>query len=283
MDKNTLFTNALIFATEKHRGKMRKDGITPYIWHPIEIAMAIKNMGFSIKYQLTALLHDTYEDNETTTIEELKQFGDDVAEAVLLLSNNYNFTTYEEYIDRILHNHLAAVVKNCDRIFNLREAQRLDDFEFLKRYVENSLKYYYGKFSEALNREIGSAESGYKTKTTIKNSVYLSDGYKYFTLFSDIKRARYERAKENYKVLKISEIENVKIYDDEGTYFVASGFDKCWMLTSGGWTFVSGGRYNNVSEYDAERINMDQLKECIKELVKKDFFCDFVETEKLVI
>lgn len=283
MDKNNLFANALIFATEKHRTKTRRDGITPYIWHPIEIALAIKNMGFSIKYQLTALLHDTYEDNTSTTIEELKQFGDDVAEAVLLLSDNYNFTTYEEYIDRILNNHLAAVVKNCDRIFNLRDAKKLGDFGFLKRYVENSLKYYFGKFSEALDREISSAESRYDTKTVEQNSVYLSDGYKYFTLFSDIKKAWYERAKENYKVLKISEIENVKIYDDEGTYFVATGYDKCWKLTSGGWTFVPGGRYNNVSEYDAERINMDQLKECVKKLIERDMFYDFVETDKLVI
>ena len=283
MDKNNLFTNALIFATEKHRTKTRRDGITPYIWHPIEIALAIKNMGFSIKYQLTALLHDTYEDNTSTTIEELKQFGDDVAEAVLLLSDNYNFTTYEEYVDRILHNHLAAVVKNCDRIFNLRDAKRLGDFGFLEKYANLSRKYYYGKFSEALNREISSAESRYDTKTVEQNSVYLSDGYKYFTLFSDIKRARYERAKENYKVLKISEIEEPKFYEDNGGYYVISCHDECWMLTSGGWRFSPGGRYNNLSEYDAERISLDQLKDHIEKSIEKGNFYDFVETDKLVI
>lgn len=281
MSNNELIGKAIVFAAEKHSGQLRKDG-SPYIYHPIEIALAVKNMGFPVEYQLVALLHDVYEDTDTT-YEELLEFGKDVADAVLLLSKNYKPEGEDKYVERILDNHIAAVVKNCDRIFNLREAQKLGDFDFLKKYVDNSYEFYYGKFSEALNREIGSAESGYKTKTTIKNSVYLSDGYKYFTLFSDIKRARYERAKENYKVLKISEIEEPKFYEDNGGYYVISCHDECWMLTSGGWRFSPGGRYNNLSEYDAERISLDQLKAHIEKSIEKGNFCDFVETDKLII
>lgn len=154
---NNKLNEAIAFASEKHINQIRKDG-SPYIFHPLEILMAVKEAGYPTEYQIVAVLHDTYEDT-STTIDDLMHFGKNIAEAVLLLSKNYDFSTKEQYIERILKNHIACVVKNYDRICNLREAQRLGNVDFLKRYVENSKKYYYKNFSEELDDEIFRAES----------------------------------------------------------------------------------------------------------------------------
>ncbi|MBO4429301.1 MAG: bifunctional (p)ppGpp synthetase/guanosine-3',5'-bis(diphosphate) 3'-pyrophosphohydrolase, partial [Clostridia bacterium] len=160
--KNRSVADAIVFATEKHEGQTRKDG-TPYIWHPIGVAFAVKRLGFPAEYQITALLHDVYEDTDTT-YEELAEFGEDVAEAVLLLSKNHNPTNEEEYIDRIRKNHIAAVVKNCDRIFNLREAVEFGDPVFLEKYIKESKTFFEHKFSPALDEAIRIAQNAKDTR-----------------------------------------------------------------------------------------------------------------------
>ena len=118
---NIIFSEAIAFAAEKHKFQTRKDGKTPYICHPIAVALTVKDAGYGIKEQTVALLHDVIEDTDAE-YEDLLYFGKDVADAVILLTKSKEVTP-EEYIDRILNNHSAAVVKNFDRLMNLRESK----------------------------------------------------------------------------------------------------------------------------------------------------------------
>lgn len=61
------FTEALKFASFKHRFQRRKTEDIPYINHPIEVANYLTNAGIE-DYEIlsAAILHDTVEDTDTT-------------------------------------------------------------------------------------------------------------------------------------------------------------------------------------------------------------------------
>src|SRR3954468_20632459 len=79
-----LVLHALAFATEKHRGQVRKDAdATPYIQHPIALASLLWEVGIQDAEVLAAaILHDTIEDTPTTHDELEKEFGREVADLV---------------------------------------------------------------------------------------------------------------------------------------------------------------------------------------------------------
>ena len=85
MSEHELFAKALVFATEKHAGQTRQDG-SPYIYHPIKVAELLKDTGYDLRYQIAGILHDVLEDTDATE-EEVRAFGEDVLEAVKLVTS----------------------------------------------------------------------------------------------------------------------------------------------------------------------------------------------------
>ena len=156
---------AILYATRKHMGQTRKDG-TPYIYHPITVAEELRKAGYDEKYQLTGILHDTLEDTDATE-EEIAQFGEDVLEAVRLLTRPDGMPE-DEYVSAILQNKMAAVVKSVDKIHNVMSAaycgttgyKRTEAEEkYARKYLKKAEIYYYSKFNRALDRAIGNAKS----------------------------------------------------------------------------------------------------------------------------
>ena len=154
-------SKAVAYAAKKHATQVRNEG-TPYIYHPLAVAEMVKNMGFGLKYQITAVLHDTLEDTDATEEELRSLFGDEVTDAVVLLTRHHG-EDEEKYVDRILKNHIAAVVKNADKINNLCESTFIgrtgeirseDATAFAWKYLDKAVKYYRNRFSPALNYEI---------------------------------------------------------------------------------------------------------------------------------
>lgn len=83
-----LFEKALLFATEKHGGQLRKMANTPYILHPVEVAAIVGTMTDDREILAAAVLHDTVEDTDTTLDEIRENFGKRVALLVMTETEN---------------------------------------------------------------------------------------------------------------------------------------------------------------------------------------------------
>lgn len=159
MRENILFAKAIALAAQRHCNQTRKDG-TPYIYHPLNVAELVKNAGYDLNYQMAAVLHDTLEDTDTTE-DEIRFFGEDVLEAVKLLTRP-DGADEEEYVQAILYNPMAKAVKNADKINNMNDVIHCGDKAWGTYYVEKVKHYYMGRFSKELDQAIMEAEEALK-------------------------------------------------------------------------------------------------------------------------
>lgn len=78
---------ALAFATEAHKGQVRKYTGEPYIVHPIEVANIVDVQLHSDVAYIGALLHDVVEDCNVTHEEVKNLFGAEIAEVVYYVTD----------------------------------------------------------------------------------------------------------------------------------------------------------------------------------------------------
>jgi (p)ppGpp synthase/HD superfamily hydrolase len=89
---------ALSFAADKHRFQTRKDSAgTPYINHPIDVALTLVEVGdeHDIDLVIAAILHDTIEDTQTRAEEIESAFGENVLSIVLEVTDDKNLPKEE--------------------------------------------------------------------------------------------------------------------------------------------------------------------------------------------
>jgi len=79
--------NAVVFAAQAHKNQQRKYTGEPYIVHPIEVMMLVREYGGDEDMQCAAVLHDVIEDCGVTYDEISSMFGTDVASYVRYLSD----------------------------------------------------------------------------------------------------------------------------------------------------------------------------------------------------
>ena len=93
-----------VYATAKqlHNGQLRKDG-TPYIAHPVAVALILARLEFDVDVICGALLHDVVEDCGYTLQEITENFNSNIAEMVDAVSaidkTKYIFDENEVYED----------------------------------------------------------------------------------------------------------------------------------------------------------------------------------------
>jgi len=151
------FSKALAFAAEKHAGQLRREG-SPYIYHVIRVAMYLCGQGYDADCQIAGLFHDLLEDTDAT-VDELRQFCSEDAVAAIRLVTKTEGYDEEEYIKDILSNPMAKAIKNADRIDNLTDMTRQPDKEFIKRYIRNTEMFFYGRFSDELDKILDEARN----------------------------------------------------------------------------------------------------------------------------
>jgi len=81
---------AVSFAARKHQHQLRKDGVTPYVAHPIRVMMVLRDV-FGIDDEevlAAAVLHDVIEDTPTDFDEVEENFGPEVARLVSAMSKD---------------------------------------------------------------------------------------------------------------------------------------------------------------------------------------------------
>lgn len=149
-----LLLRALAFAAHKHRKCRRKNvDASPYINHPISLANILCNEGYvtDINVICGALLHDTVEDTDATEAELDEEFGRDIADIVMDVTDDKNLPKHERKEQQVEHaahiSPAAKLVKLADKISNLRDMahdppagwslqRRQDYFDWAQRVVD---------------------------------------------------------------------------------------------------------------------------------------------------
>lgn len=116
----------------------------PYITHIYEVMRILTNEAniTSDKVLTVAALHDVIEDTECTFEDVAKTFGEDIAEAVQLLSRNEG-QPFDEYAEKIFTSEKfpwLGSVKLADRIHNMRTYPETKDYGKIKYKYDETLR-----------------------------------------------------------------------------------------------------------------------------------------------
>jgi hypothetical protein len=272
---------AIAFAAEKHRDQTRKDD-TPYIYHPMQVAEMVKNAGYGIKYQVVAILHDILEDTDATEAEVL-EFGEDILIAVKLLTRA-DGANEDDYVDAILQNHMASVVKNADKIDNMWGAAYCEDKQWAKKYVKKAKLHYEGKFSYALDRSIGHARAALSVLNPTKEVPCYTPNE--MQLYSDREIEVYNNCKYLYECcINWPTHSNPSIqywHNELGNYHFCVLDNAVWKLSKAGWLPRAGNPIEE-SEYGDElrQMSRNEIVEWIENQKMKNYFYDFVDKSTL--
>ena len=127
-----IIDRAVQYANEKHKFQKRKDG-SPYIIHPLAVAVIVVEMGLDLDAVLGALLHDCIEDTDASHEEIEQLFGATVAELVegVTKLTRADFSSTEEAQMENLRKMFMAMskdirvvlIKIADRLHNMRTMQ----------------------------------------------------------------------------------------------------------------------------------------------------------------
>jgi (p)ppGpp synthase/HD superfamily hydrolase len=114
---------AAIMAKKAHAGQIDRDGKNHYE-HCERVARRVtgtnvSNYETSANAVIAAYLHDTLEDTALTYGEIERDFGEEIATAVLALTHLDGDENYKEYVIRVGRNPIARVVKIADIQDNL--------------------------------------------------------------------------------------------------------------------------------------------------------------------
>lgn len=161
MGSNKLLAlKALSIAEEAHKGQFRKDGITPYIEHPVKVASFLYTLHIRDDEILAiAILHDVLEDTSVQANDLLNAgFSKEVVNAVCLVSKKPGYNN-KEYYEKISKDPYATIVKIADRAHNLATVYNFDA-EKKQKYLEetkdyiipliNTAQHTYYEYSDAL-------------------------------------------------------------------------------------------------------------------------------------
>ncbi|HOX41103.1 MAG TPA: RelA/SpoT family protein [bacterium] len=129
-------SKAYSFAAQKHSGQKRKSG-SPYILHPLRVAINLATDTQNAPLIIAGLLHDTIEDTETTLHEIGRLFGQEVADlvsgvtkvsAIKLKDKAKIFSDSELYLEQVdNYRKLLIATAQDPRIIVIKLYDRLDN------------------------------------------------------------------------------------------------------------------------------------------------------------
>lgn len=118
---------AIYFATNAHISQKRKDKITPYIEHPLAVALILSQLTHNQDIIIAGILHDVIEDTNSTQEQLYYRFGAKVTNMVIACSEqdkNLDWSTRKEIVLQKIKDldHSTALIKAADTLHNLSEA-----------------------------------------------------------------------------------------------------------------------------------------------------------------
>lgn len=147
------FIEAFKFAEKAHEGQFRKDGITPYLAHPVEVVKILTSLHTDKDTLISALLHDVPEDTSYTINDVKKAFGPTVAflvDGITKLSKvHYQHNMPERQIESLkklfLHSgkdFRVILIKLADRLHNMKTLSNIQDPKKRSRIATETLEIY---------------------------------------------------------------------------------------------------------------------------------------------
>lgn len=133
------------YHTEAGQYRIGKNGEKiPYITHIYEVMKILTNEAniTSDKVLTVAALHDVIEDTKCTFEDVAKVFGEDIAEAVSLLSRD-DGQPFDEYAEKIFTSKKfpwLGTIKLADRIHNMRTYPETKNYEKIKYKYDETLR-----------------------------------------------------------------------------------------------------------------------------------------------
>ena len=134
-----MLERAYDYAVKAHGNQKRESG-EPYFSHPLEVAKILAGLKLDTATIITALLHDTVEDTESTLAEIKDLFGEEIADLVdgVTKLNQLDLISSKTKQAENLRKLLMAMAKDI-RVLLIKLADRLHNMQTLK-FVENPEK-----------------------------------------------------------------------------------------------------------------------------------------------
>lgn len=119
---HTLLDIATRMAVSGHATQVRKDDDSPYIVHPVMVALLLAKHGFLEPVLAAGLTHDLIEDTDCTPEELRAALGDEVADIVTAVTNDDSLSWEDKkkkYIETVrTGSEGAKAVATADKIHN---------------------------------------------------------------------------------------------------------------------------------------------------------------------
>ena len=142
---------AYVFAMKAHGSQTRASG-DPYFSHPLEVAGILTDYKVDSASIITALLHDTIEDTDTTLKSIRKAFGKEVARLVdgVTKLTRIEFQSdqakqaenFRKFVLAMSVDIRVLLVKLADRLHNMRTLHYIDDPEKRRRIAMETMDIY---------------------------------------------------------------------------------------------------------------------------------------------
>jgi len=142
---------AYVFAMKAHGAQTRASG-DPYFSHPLEVAGILTDLKLDTSSIITALLHDTVEDTDTSVEDIRRSFGEDVArlvDGVTKLSRlelQSERTRHAENFRKLLlamsEDIRVLLVKLADRLHNMHTIGYIESPDKRRRIASETLEIY---------------------------------------------------------------------------------------------------------------------------------------------
>jgi (p)ppGpp synthase/HD superfamily hydrolase len=157
--------DAITLAAKAHHGQVRKGTEIPYLVHPLAVAGILIQANCAEHLVIAGILHDTLEDTPVTLEEIRSQFGREVADLVVALSEPDKKAPWEErkahtidHLEQVatLDALLVAVADKLDNMRAIRAGLASDGEAFWQRFnrPRENQKWYYQRLAGVFERRI---------------------------------------------------------------------------------------------------------------------------------
>lgn len=146
-----MVVRAYDFAKEKHEGQTRASG-EPYYTHPVAVAAILADMKLDVATIVTAILHDTIEDTDTTSEELTKKFSAEVSTLVNGVSKLTRIESqtvegkqaenFRKLVLAMSEDIRVLLVKLADRLHNMRTLHHFKREDKQRRIARETLEIY---------------------------------------------------------------------------------------------------------------------------------------------